>query len=84
MAREDERAKEALQRVERDSETLASSSIARAAERARNHFAAEDAVGAAEGGGTDRIELWGRRIGRALGLLIVLYLLVSLFGQFGH
>ena len=36
--------------------------------------AAKDAVGAAEGGGTDPIELWGRRIGRALSLVGVVVL----------
>ena len=31
-----------------------------------DHFAGRDAIGAAEGGATDPVELWGRRIGRAL------------------
>ena len=42
-------------------EGLASSALARTARRARDHFAAKDA-------GEDRIERWGRRIGRALSL----------------
>lgn len=51
--------------TERD--TIASSALARAARRAGEHFSGKDA-------GEDRIELWGRRIGRALSLagLIVL------------
>lgn len=86
MTHEDDRAKDAketLERVARDSETFLSSSVARAADRARDHFAARDAIGRGEGGGTDRIELWGRRIGRALAVLLALYLLVSLAGQLG-
>lgn len=62
-AREAE-AKAALERVKRDSETLLGSSMGRAAE----HFSGADAP---EG---DRIELWGRRIGRALSLLGVVVL----------
>jgi len=52
-------AKAALDRVKRDSESVLSSSMARAAE----HFSAKDAP---EG---DRIELWGTRIGRGLSLV---------------
>ncbi len=62
-AREAE-AKAALERVKRDSETLLGSSMGRAAD----HFSGSDAP---EG---DRIELWGRRIGRALSLLGVIVL----------
>ena len=72
--RDEERAREsreALARVARDSETVGSSALARAAlpRRIADHFAGRDAVGAEEGGGTDPAELWGRRIGRALSLL---------------
>ena len=77
MADKDERQREAeaaLDRVKRDSETLGSSSMARMTRRVGDHFAARDAVGAAEDGGTDRIELWGRRIGRALSLVGVVLL----------
>ena len=62
-AREAE-AKAALERVKRDSETLLGSSMGRAAQ----HFSGADAP---EG---DRIELWGRRIGRTLSLLGVIVL----------
>ena len=49
----------ALGRVKRDSESLLGSSMGRAAD----HFAGRDAPE------DDRIELWGRRIGRALSLV---------------
>lgn len=65
--RESARAAEAqvaLDRVKRDSESLLGSSMGRAAD----HFGAKDAP---EG---DRIELWGRRIGRSLSLLGVVVL----------
>ena len=76
-------AREALDRVARDSETVGSSSIARAGRRMGDHFAGRDAVGAAEGGGTDPIELWGRRIGRALSLVGVVVLALWLAAQLG-
>lgn len=57
-------AQAALDRVKRDSESLLGSSMGRAAD----HFGAKDAP---EG---DRIELWGRRIGRSLSLLGVVVL----------
>ncbi|MBN9445014.1 MAG: hypothetical protein ACTHP8_05570 [Bosea sp. (in: a-proteobacteria)] len=62
-AREAE-ARAALERVKRDSETLLGTSMGRAAD----HFSGADAP---EG---DRIELWGRRIGRTLSLLGVIVL----------
>lgn len=62
-AREAE-AKAALDRVRRDQEGLLGSSMARAAD----HFAGKDAP---EG---DRIELWGRRIGRSLSLVLFVVL----------
>ena len=66
--------REALDRVARESETIGSSALARSAKRVAEHFAAKDAVGAAEGGRTDPAELWGRRIGRVLSLLGVIVL----------
>ena len=66
--------REALERVARESETVGSSALARSAKRVTDHFAGKDAVGSAEGGGTDPAELWGRRIGRALSLLGVILL----------
>ena len=49
----------ALDRVKRDSESLLGSSMGRAAD----HFSGADAP---EG---DKVELWGRRIGRGLSLI---------------
>ena len=76
--RERERqSREALERVARESETIGTSSLAQAGRRLGNHFAGADAVGDADGG-TDPIELWGRRIGRALsliGVVVLVYLL---------
>ena len=66
--------REALERVARELETVGSSALARSAKRVTDHFAGKDAVGSAEGGGTDPAELWGRRIGRALSLLGVILL----------
>jgi hypothetical protein len=74
--RERERqSREALERVARDSETVGTSSLARAGRRLGDHFAGTDA---AADGGADPIELWGRRIGRALsliGVVVLAYLL---------
>ena len=75
-------AREALERVQRDTETVGSSALARASRRAQEHFGGRDAIGAAEDGSTDPVELWGRRIGRALSLvgvvILALWLLVQL------
>lgn len=57
-------AKDALDRVKRDSESFLGSSMARAAD----HFAGKDAPP------DDRIEILGRRIGRSLSLLGVIAL----------
>ena len=74
-------AREALERVRRDTETLGSSALARMGRQAGEHFGAKDAVGTGEGGGTDPIELWGRRIGRALSLVGVVILTIWLLVQ---
>jgi len=74
-------AREALERIRRDAETLGSSALARMGRQAGEHFGAKDAVGAGEGGGTDPIELWGRRIGRALSLIGVVILTIWLLVQ---
>ena len=73
-ARDASEAREALERVQRDTDTLGSSALARMGRRAGDHFGGKDAVGASEGGETDPIELWGRRIGRALSLIGVVVL----------
>jgi hypothetical protein len=81
---EDER-REALATLKSlgESDTIATSALARTAKRATDHFAARDAVGA--DGSVDRIELWGRRIGRALSLVafiaLAIYLYVTYFAK---
>jgi hypothetical protein len=62
---------ETLDRVQHHRETIGSSVLAGAARRAAAHFSAADAP--------DRIELWGRRIGRALSLVGVLGLAIYLY-----
>jgi len=69
--RESERRRAALRDLERageQSEVVFSSSVKRVVARARDHFTAADADS------TERIEVWGRRIGRALSLIAVLVL----------
>jgi hypothetical protein len=63
-------AKTILDRARRDQESLLTSSMARASD----HFTGKDAVGQGEGGSTDPVELWGRRIGRSLSLIGVIVL----------
>jgi len=67
---------DALEKLRRDRAPLAGSGLADAARRAARHFAAADAVG--PDGARDPIELWGRRIGRALSLLAVIALSIYL------
>lgn len=81
--RREEEAREALERVARDSETLGASATARIGRRLGHHFGGADAVGDAEGGGTDPMELWGRRIGRVLSLVGVVVLALWLAFQLG-
>jgi hypothetical protein len=82
--REEAERQEALRTLEalRKPARLADSSLANAARRAVDHFAGKDAIGDAEGGGTDPMELWGRRIGRALSLIAFTGLAIYLFFYF--
>lgn len=84
--REEERRREALRTLDslRESDTFATSALARTASRAADHFAARDAMkdGLGEDGSVDRIELWGRRVGRALSLAGFVALAVYLY--FSH
>ena len=66
--------RETLERVARESETIGTSSLGRLGRRVGAHFTARDAIGDAEEGRTDPIEVWGRRIGRALSLVGVVVL----------
>jgi hypothetical protein len=68
---------DALERLRHADDTVASSAFVRAARRAARHFAAADAAG--PDGTVDPVELWGRRIGRALSLLAVIALCVYLY-----
>ena len=79
MASHQERGKEkvqeaerALKRVSAESETVGSSSLARIAEKSRAHFSADDA------NQSDSVELWGSRIGRGLGLVFFIALIIYL------
>jgi len=77
--REEDERREALATLDslRESDTFATSALARTARRASDHFSAKDAV--AEDGSVDRIELWGRRIGRALSLAAFVALAIYLY-----
>lgn len=72
-AREEE-ARKALERVAVDSEVIGQSTLARTVNRARSHMAADEADP------DDKVELWGRRTGRALSLIAFLVLAVWLVG----
>jgi hypothetical protein len=83
--REEEQRREALSTLKSlgEGETFVTSALARTAERAAGHFAARDAIG--PDGSVDRIELWGRRIGRALSLIgligLAIYFYVTYFAK---
>lgn len=72
-AREDE-ARRTLERAATDSEVIGQSTLARTVNRARAHMTAEDADA------EDRVEVWGRRTGRALSLIVFLVLAAWLVG----
>jgi hypothetical protein len=79
----EERAGRLLEQAARDSETLGTSSLARGARRAGDHFAGRDAIGVTEDGRTDPVEIWGRRVGRALSVPFALVLIWWLGVQLG-
>jgi hypothetical protein len=66
-----------LRGVTRDSETAGSSSLARIANQLNDHFDGADAPE------NDPIEKWGRRIGRTLSLVAVVFLSWLLGRQLG-
>lgn len=72
-ARRAEQSREALSRLEQESTPLLGSAMRRAAD----HFVARDAD--RDGVANDWAEVWGRRIGRALGAVFFVVLLVNLF-----
>ena len=65
-------AKRILERVAQESETVGTSSVKRVAERVKGHISAEDVDE------NEWAELWGKRIGRALGALFVVVLIFHL------
>lgn len=73
LAREEE-ARKTLERVAVDSEVVGQSTLARTADRARSHMAGADADP------DDKVEVWGRRVGRGLSLIAFLVLAVWLVG----
>ena len=72
--RDQEQRREALATLKSlgESDTFATSALARTARGATNHLAARDTIG--PDGSVDRIELWGSRIGRGLSLAGVIAL----------
>ena len=81
--RGEEQRHEALRTLDtlRESDTFATSTLARTARRASDHFTAKDAAADARtpDGSVDKIELWGRRIGRGLSLASLVALAVYLY-----
>jgi len=83
--REDDERREALATLKSlgENDTFATSALARTAKRATDHFSGRDAIGA--DGSVDRVELWGRRIGRALSLIgfaaLAVYLYFTYFAK---
>lgn len=67
----------ALDDLKRNEPTFVGSSLTHAARRAADHFGGKDAIGATDGK-TDPVELWGRRIGRALSLIVFVALAIHL------
>lgn len=65
-------AKRILERVAQESETVGTSSVKRVAERVKDHMSAQDADE------NEWAELWGKRIGRALGAIFVIALIIHL------
>ena len=72
---EQREARRILERVSTDTESFGTSSLARSALRARDHFAGADADQ------EDAVEVWGRRIGRVAALAAVVVLLIWLVNR---
>lgn len=70
------RSEEALSGVTRDSEVIGTSAFARTATEAGRRVT--DHFGGADADPEDAIEVWGRRIGRSLGAIFALLLVVHL------
>jgi len=68
----DRESRRILERVAQETDPAGTSFVARTTKGVRDH------VGAADADRTDPIEVWGTRIGRTLGLLLTLGLMVWL------
>jgi hypothetical protein len=64
-----EQAHRDLERLKDESEVVGSSAMARAAKKARDHYAATDAPE------NDPAEIWGRRVARVLATAFTIFLL---------
>lgn len=69
-------AERSLRRVDMESETLGTSTLARAAGRAKGHLGGSDVDP------NDPIELWGTRIGRGAGAIFAIILVLWLISHF--
>jgi hypothetical protein len=65
-----------LERVARDSESIGTSSLARTASRVSTHFMGK------ENRNDDAVEIWGKRIGRLLALIVFVILLVHVLNTY--
>lgn len=80
--REEAQRREALANLRQlgERDTFVTSALARTAQRATDHFTARDAADArTPDGSVDRIELWGRRIGRGLSLVGLIVLAIFIY-----
>ncbi len=75
-AQEAEEARRELDRLGREGDALAASSMARVARKAGAHLSAADAAD------KDPAELWGRRIGRSLSVVFLVLLIGWLAARF--
>lgn len=66
------KSKRILERVAQESETIGTSSVKRVAERVKGHLSAQDSDE------NEWAELWGKRIGRTLGAIFVIVLIIHL------
>ena len=74
---------EILERVARDSGSIGGSPLARLGRRVGDHFAGADAANGGQDDADDAVEIWGRRIGRALSVALAIALSWWLGAQLG-
>ena len=65
-----------IERVDEQSEVIGTSQVKRSSDRARDHFMGAD------GDPEDRVEIWGKRIGRMLSLAFLIGLVVYLMNAY--